>query len=82
MHIYLPKRDIMAAVSKLKADDNSYHIIAVIIAQNWSVSELGNINAQIDRIFHFNMNPNKFLGFDDGPSIELNKYIQGILNHA
>ncbi|MCT7977875.1 hypothetical protein [Laspinema olomoucense] len=81
-HAHLFTRDIMAAVSKLKADDSRYHIIAVIIAQNWSVSELGNINAQIDRVFHFNMNPNNFLGFDDSTQIEFNKYIQKILNHG
>lgn len=81
-HAHLFTRDIMAAVSDLKSDDSSYHILAVIIAQNWSISELGTINAKIDRVFHFNLNPNNFLGFDNETQIKLNKYIQGVLNHG
>ncbi len=57
-------------------------MIAVIVALNWSISELRNIDNQIDKVFHFNMNPNKFVGFDEASQIELNKYIQGILDNG
>lgn len=69
-------------MQELKQDGSRYHIIAVIIAQNWSISELGNMGDRIDRVFHFDMNPNNFLGFDATTQIELNQYIQGILDNG
>lgn len=78
-HLHLFTRDIIAAVQELKENDTQYYIIAVIVAQNWSISELGNITDRIDVVFHFNLNPNNFLGFDESSQIQLNKYIQGIL---
>lgn len=79
-HAHLFTRDIMAAVRELQDDANKYHIAAVIIAQNWAASELGNIDKQIDLIFHFDMNPNIFNGFDESSQIMLNKYVEGILS--
>ena len=81
-HSHIFTRDIIAAVRELKEDRSRYHMIAVIIALNWSVTELGNINDQIDKVFHFNMNPNKFRGFNESSQIQLNKYIQGILDNG
>jgi hypothetical protein len=81
-HAHIFTRDIIAAVRELKEDENHYHMVAVIIALNWSVSELGNISDQIDRVFHFDMNPNKFFGFDENTQIELNKYVQEILDNG
>ena len=75
-------RDIIAVVRELKEDRNRYYMIAVIVALNWSVTELGNISEQIDKVFHFNMNPNKFVGFDEASQIQLNKYIQGVLDNG
>ena len=43
-HSYLFARDIMPAISNLENDINNYHIVAVIIAQNWSSAEIVNIN--------------------------------------
>ncbi|MBS9393557.1 MAG: hypothetical protein HEQ30_10530 [Dolichospermum sp. OL01] len=80
-HSHIFTRDIIAAVIKLKEDDSKYYIVAVIVALNWSISELENINNQIDKVYHFNVNPNKFIGFDDASQIDLNRYIQGILNN-
>ena len=73
-------RDIIAAVNELNNDKEKYHISAVIIAQNWSVSELEHIAKQMDLIFHFDMNPNQFDGFDEKTQVRLNKYIEGLLN--
>lgn len=81
-HSHIFTRDIIAAVRELKEDKIRYHIIAVIVALNWSVVELGNIDTQIDKVFYFNMNPNKFLGFDEACQIQLNKYIQGVLDNG
>lgn len=83
-HAHLFTRDIITAINDLKeyADYNNikYHIAVVIIAQNWSTSELKNIEDQIDLIFHFDMSPNNFNGFDDHSQIKLNKYIESIVN--
>ncbi|MDM3857668.1 MAG: hypothetical protein PT120_22965 [Aphanizomenon gracile PMC649.10] len=72
---------LIAAVRELKEDQSKYYIVAVIVALNWSICELQNINNQIDKVYHFNVNPNKFIGFDDASQIDLNRYIQGILNN-
>ncbi|MDM8565070.1 hypothetical protein QUF74_05400 [Candidatus Halobeggiatoa sp. HSG11] len=81
-HAHIFTRDIMAAIHDLKKDLNKYHMTAVIIAQNWSATELGNIDNQIDLIFHFNMSPNTFNGFDEDSQVKLNKYIEKILNNG
>jgi hypothetical protein len=74
----------MTAINDLKkyAEQNElkYYIAAVIVAQNWSASELKNIDNQIDLVFHFDMSPNFFNGFDDDAQIKLNKYIESIFN--
>jgi hypothetical protein len=80
-HSHIFTRDIIAAVRELKEDESKYYIVAVIVALNWSISELENINNQIDKVYHFHVNPNKFIGFDDASQIDLNRYIQGILNN-
>ncbi len=81
-HAHIFTRDVIAAVRELKEDKSRYHMIAIIVAINWSISELGNIGDQIDMVFHFNMNPNKFIGFDDASQIQLNKYIYRVLGNG
>ena len=81
-HAHLFTRDIIAAVRDLKEETDTYYLTAVIIAQNWSPSELGNIGDQIDLIFYFHMDANKFNGFDDKAQVCLNKHIEGILNNG
>ncbi len=78
-HAHIFTRDIIAAIRELKEDTNKYHMTAVIIARNWSPAELINIDDQINMVFHFDMSPNKFDGFDEESQIKLNKYIEGIL---
>ena len=78
-HSHLFTRDIMQAIGDLENDINHYHIVAVIIAQNWSSTEIININNDIDYVFHFKMNPNRFIGFDEDSQIKLNQYIGQIL---
>ena len=79
-HAHIFTRDIMAAIRDLKDGTPTYHIAAVIVAQNWSPTEINNIDDQIDLIFHFNMSPNKFDGFDEDAQIKLNQYVHKILN--
>ena len=75
-----PQQRLTPLISRMRKADNKYYMTAVIIAQNWSSLELGNIDDQIDLIFHFDMSPNKFVGFDDSAQIKLNKYVEEILN--
>jgi hypothetical protein len=79
-HAHIFTRDIMAAIHDLDSEKNKYRVASVIIAQNWSLSEIENIDKKMDVVFHFNMNPNNFHGFDDKSQIKLNKYIEKILN--
>lgn len=78
-HSHLFTRDLMTAMSDIQ-QENICHYVLVIIAENWSVSEISAIKNQIDLIFHFNMSPNKFIGFDEASQIRLNKYVEKILN--
>lgn len=79
-HAHIFTRDITAAIRDLKDDDPVCHIVAVIVARNWSSAEIGDINDRTDLIFHFNMSPNKFDGFDEDSQIRLNRYVQKMLN--
>jgi len=72
----------VVAMSSLKRNNVTFSNgdnIRVIVAENWSASEITNIDAQIDMIFHFNMNPNKFMGFNEEAQIKFNKYMATIL---
>lgn len=78
-HSHLFSRDLITAISDLNRDANNYHVVAVIIAENWSTSELNAMGSHFDLIFHFNMSPNRFIGFDEDAQIKLNRYIASIL---
>lgn len=78
-HSHIFSRDILSAISDTKKELENYHIAVIIVAENWSISEIANITNEIDQIFHFNMSPNRFHGFDDDSQIELNKYIESVL---
>jgi len=78
-HSHIFSRDILSAISDIKKELDSYYIAVIIVAENWSVSEIATITDEIDQIFHFNMSPNKFHGFDDASQITLNKYIENVL---
>jgi hypothetical protein len=78
-HSHLFTRDIVTAISDIKAEVGAYHLAAVIVAENWSVPELTTIDDQIDMVFHFNMSPNQFVGFDEESQVKFNKYIEAVL---
>lgn len=79
-HAHIFSRDISAAVNDIKKLDPNCHVIVIIIAENWSINEIEAIEDKIEMVFHFNINPNEFVGFDDETQIKLNKYIEGVLN--
>jgi hypothetical protein len=78
-HSHIFSRDILSAITDIKKELINYHISVIIVAENWSISEIATITEEIDKIFHFNMSPNKFVGFDDDSQIQLNKYIENVL---
>jgi hypothetical protein len=75
-HSHIFTRDIKSAITDIKKEFEKSHIIAVIIAENWSLEELKSIGEFVESVFYFNMNPNKFVGFDDESQQKLNKYIE------
>lgn len=77
-HSHLFTRDIITAIRELKEKIKNYHVVVIIVAENWSKSEIETINTQIDLVFHFNMNPKNFVGFDEEAQIKFNKYIETI----
>lgn len=77
-HSHIFTRDLAAAITDISAEEESARFIGVIIAENWSPSELQSIEDKIDIVFYFNMNPNKFFGFDEKSQISLNRYIETV----
>ncbi len=78
-HSHIFSRDILSAITDIKKELSNYHIAVIIVAENWSIGEISTITGEIDRIFHFNMSPNRFFGFDDSSQIDFNKYIEEVL---
>lgn len=78
-HSHLFTRDVTTAITDMKAAGSNCHIVVVIIAQNWAPRELENIAHQIDEVFHFNMSPNSFVGFDDDSQYRFNRYVEWVL---
>ena len=79
-HSHIFTRDIVAAISDIDKEVKNHNIIVIIIAENWSVAEIQNIDERIDLIFHFNMSPNKFSGFDEEAQIKLNRHVEALLD--
>jgi len=79
-HSHIFSRDLIAAIRDIKEKEgNSVRIAAVIVAENWSLSEIENIKDRIDVVFHFDMSPNKFFGFDEDSQFSLNRLLQNML---
>jgi len=78
-HSHLFTRDIITAISTLGAQVQSRRVVVVIIASNWSASEIETISSHIDMIFHFDMAPNQFFGFDEDAQIRMNRFVESIL---
>ena len=79
-HSHLFTRDVTAAISDIKLEIKNHRIAVVIIAENWSVNEIKKIDDAIDIVFHFNISPNMFHGFDEESQIKLNQYIERIFD--
>jgi HAMP domain-containing protein len=78
-HSHIFTRDIISAITDIKLEWRDDSIAVVIVAENWSPIEIKTIDDSIDIIFHFNMSPNKFEGFDEDSQIMLNQHIAKLL---
>lgn len=78
-HSHLFSRDVIAAVNNIKINVPKAHIAVVIVATNWSNSEIESILKDIDIVFHFDMNPNELTILDDDSQREINVYIERVL---
>lgn len=79
-HSHLFSRDLITAIKDIKELRPDTILAVVIIAQNWSVSEIDVIQSEINRVFYYDMNPNMFNGFDEKSQIEFNRFVEEILN--
>lgn len=79
-HSHIFTRDVISAITDIKAEKKNDQIVVVIVAENWSPREIETIDNAIDLIFHFNMSPNEFEGFDESAQIKLNQYIEKIFS--
>jgi hypothetical protein len=79
-HAHLFSRDVVTAVTETREIVADSVICLIIIAKNWSPREIESIEGLIDTVFHFDVNPNIFSGFDDGNQVKLNLFIQEILD--
>jgi len=79
-HSHIFTRDVISAITDIKAEKKKDHIVVVIVAENWSPREIETIDNAIDLIFHFNMSPNAFEGFDESAQVTLNQYIEKIFS--
>ena len=78
-HSHLFTRDIMTAITETRQADTACLIIVVVISDNWSTREVQNLTGNVDCLFHFNVNPNLFQGFDEVTQISLNTKISAML---
>lgn len=79
-HSHIFTRDIISAIKDIKNTVKQYFVVVIIIAENWSISEIKTIQDEIDLIFHFNISPFKFIGFDEKSQVTLNKFIEKALS--
>lgn len=79
-HSLLFTRDILSAITDIKKERDDFHIAAVIVAENWASSAMTVIDNVIDIIFHFDMSPIQFVGFDDEAQVKFNRYIKDIFD--
>ena len=79
-HAHLFSRDVVTAVTETRLVVKNSVICLVIVAKNWSPREIEGIEGLINSVFYFDSNPNTFSGFDDKTQIELNLFIQELLD--
>jgi hypothetical protein len=78
-HAHLFTRDIKSAMNAAKLSNANDFLIAVIVAQNWSVREADSIRKLVDHVAIFTMSPNEFTEFGSEEQDKLNAFIASLL---
>lgn len=79
-HAHLFSRDITSAINAARQDSVEDHIVAVIVATNWSEREAQGIRDKVDHAAIFDLSPNDFSSFNDEEQERLNKFVETILS--
>ena len=74
-HAHLFSRDVEQANQDILAVHPEATIVSVIVAQNWSADEIAIQEEAHGAVFHFNVNPNAFQGFDVASQARLNEIV-------
>lgn len=79
-HSHLFSRDITSAINAARQASSEDHVVAVIVARNWSDREAAAIREKVDHLALFNISPNDFRSFSDEEQIRLNESIATVLS--
>jgi len=75
-HAHLFTRDIEQANQEIMLELLNSRIVSVIIAQNWSPDEISRQEELHGSVIHFDVNPNRFMGFDEIHQRILNQIVE------
>lgn len=78
-HAHLFSRDIEQANLDIIDSFPDAVIAFVIIAQNWSTTEIDHLAEAYEEVFYFNTNPNAFVGFDEAKQKDMNRLVERLL---
>jgi hypothetical protein len=80
-HAHLFSRDITSAINAARLDNSEDHLVAVIVARNWSDREAQSIRKKVDHAAIFDLSPNDFSAFSDEEQARLNGFIVTVFSH-
>ena len=78
-HAHLFTRDVMGALTAVRAEDSNDFLAIVIVARNWSSREADIIRDRVDHAAVFDLSPNEFNEFGDAEQNLLNDFIANVL---
>jgi hypothetical protein len=79
-HSHLFSRDIASAISTVREDNTDDFLAVIIVAGNWSRREAEALQAIVDHLAVFNIDPGNFTAFTDDEQKRLNSFIEAVLN--
>ena len=79
-HAHLFTRDIEQANLDIQSSFTDPVIASVIIAENWSETEIDEQTVKHGTVFHFDESPNNFAGFDRVSQRKLNELVEKVID--
>lgn len=80
-HAHLFSRDLIAAITAIKAHEPDSVVGVFIVSENWNVEDLSSVNSEVKKIFHYSINPNEMQCLSDDEQLEINRFIDSILSN-